>query len=76
MKRHWTLDLLQDFQIGENVLPNAQIEVDAITGNTTESIAPYLQTLSLLNLPPMITLLARKIVLVMQKCLRWLSSAR
>ena len=63
-----TLDLFQDFQIGENVLQNALIEISASSGSMTQQIAIYLRTLSLLNLPPMITLLVRKIVLVM-KCI-------
>ena len=68
MKQHWTLDLFQDFQIGENVLQNAMIEVIASSGSMMQWIAIYLRTLSLLNLLPMITLLVRKIVLVMKKC--------
>ena len=67
-KQHWTLDLFQDFHIGENVLQNAMIEVTASSGSMMQWIAIYLRTLSLLNLPPMITSLVRKIVLVMKKC--------
>ena len=66
MKQHWTLDLFQDFQTGDNVLQNALIEVAACFGSMVQRVAIYLGTLSLLNLPPMIPLLVQKIVLVMK----------
>ena len=60
--------LFQDFPIGESVPPSALIAHHARSGSSTQWIAIYLRTLSLLNLPPVITLLVGRIVLVMKTC--------